>query len=136
VKRILLIGMILLFMVQASIKTVILIDWKIYQKEITEQYCINKDKPEMQCNGQCYLAKKMRAITNEYEASKSSYPPINTKGLELQLFFEHPSISFHLASMINEKERVSFCHLIQKTTDFNQQILQPPQRFLSFHSAS
>lgn len=30
------------------------------QKYIAEQLCVNKDKPEMHCNGKCYLAKKIK----------------------------------------------------------------------------
>jgi hypothetical protein len=30
------------------------------QKYIAAELCVNKDKPEMHCNGKCYLAKKIK----------------------------------------------------------------------------
>lgn len=29
------------------------------QEEITLEFCVNKDKPELQCDGKCHLAKKL-----------------------------------------------------------------------------
>ncbi|NRD20475.1 hypothetical protein HNV08_10490 [Winogradskyella eckloniae] len=31
---------------------------------IIETYCINKDQPELQCNGKCHLAKQLSAVDN------------------------------------------------------------------------
>lgn len=30
---------------------------------IIETYCVNKEKPELQCNGKCHLAKQMQTPT-------------------------------------------------------------------------
>ena len=35
------------------------VHYKLNEEQITMDFCINKDKPEMQCNGKCHLAKKM-----------------------------------------------------------------------------
>ena len=50
---------------QAVIQTLIMIDWKVNQDFITARYCVNKNKPELKCNGQCQLAKKLRKVENE-----------------------------------------------------------------------
>jgi hypothetical protein len=50
---------------QAIIQTLIMIDWKVNQDFITARYCVNKNKPELKCNGQCQLAKKLRKVENE-----------------------------------------------------------------------
>jgi hypothetical protein len=44
---------------------------------IVENFCINKDKPELKCNGQCYLMKQLAAQsdedqTNPFEKSKKT----------------------------------------------------------------
>jgi hypothetical protein len=31
----------------------------IYQDEITEEFCENKDKPELKCDGKCHLKKEL-----------------------------------------------------------------------------
>lgn len=30
---------------------------------IIEKYCVNKEKPELQCNGKCHLAKQLQITT-------------------------------------------------------------------------
>lgn len=32
---------------------------------IIKTYCINKEKPELQCNGKCHLAKQLQIATND-----------------------------------------------------------------------
>lgn len=32
---------------------------------IIETYCINKDKPEMKCDGKCYLSKQLTSVSQE-----------------------------------------------------------------------
>jgi hypothetical protein len=33
--------------------------FKVNQAQIIEKYCVNKDKPEMECNGHCHLKKEL-----------------------------------------------------------------------------
>lgn len=35
------------------------------REEITALYCINKDKPELQCDGQCELGKRLAEAKNQ-----------------------------------------------------------------------
>lgn len=62
---------------QAVIQTLIMLDWKVNQDIITARYCVNKSKPELKCNGQCQLAKRLRKIENEINLldSKSEKQP-------------------------------------------------------------
>lgn len=44
---------------------------------IIENFCINKDKPELECNGQCYLMQQLaeqsdEGQTNPFEKSKKT----------------------------------------------------------------
>jgi hypothetical protein len=46
--------------------------YQINKKEITEKLCINKNKPLMHCNGQCYLGKQLKkAEENEKHQNQS-----------------------------------------------------------------
>ncbi|WP_262732699.1 hypothetical protein [Gaetbulibacter sp. NE] len=38
---------------------------------IIETYCINKDKPELQCNGKCHLATQIQKASNDSGKGKS-----------------------------------------------------------------
>lgn len=54
---------------------------------IIETYCVNTDKPEMQCNGKCHLAKQLTAIDNTDDSGKAilglfdSFFPVFTEKL-------------------------------------------------------
>lgn len=37
------------------------------REEITALYCINKDKPELQCDGKCELGKRLSEAKNQTE---------------------------------------------------------------------
>ena len=39
---------------------------------IVETYCVNKDKPELQCNGKCHLAKQLQLNDNLNSGEESS----------------------------------------------------------------
>lgn len=52
----------------------------------------------MQCNGQCYLAKQMRQIENEYEQSKRPFHPKHSEVIDFLLFCEKPSANFQLTT--------------------------------------
>ncbi|MBV7267828.1 hypothetical protein [Winogradskyella luteola] len=38
---------------------------------IIETYCVNKDKPELQCNGKCHLAKQLTTTTTADDEGKA-----------------------------------------------------------------
>lgn len=44
---------------QSLAPLLILVDFKIHQDFIAEVLCINRDRPELQCNGQCHLQDKL-----------------------------------------------------------------------------
>jgi hypothetical protein len=56
---------------------------------IVETYCINTDKPELQCNGKCHLAKQLTAIDNKGDTGKTitsyyeSFFPVFTEKLPI-----------------------------------------------------
>ncbi len=52
--------------------------WKINQKAITEKYCENKARPELECNGQCHLKKQIKLISQE-DSSKDVKNTIPSK---------------------------------------------------------
>lgn len=57
---------------------------------IAKNLCVNKDKPKLNCNGQCYLAKQLKAT--EEKEKKSNSERIE-KMQEIVLFLEaNPSI--------------------------------------------
>ena len=46
------------------------VKFQLFQKEIIAIECENKDRPEMNCNGKCYLAKQFKKIDDDLEKKK------------------------------------------------------------------
>lgn len=45
--------------------------YQINRDYIAENLCVNRDKPMLNCNGQCYLAKKLKAAEEKEQKSNS-----------------------------------------------------------------
>ncbi|MEH0158459.1 hypothetical protein V6R21_30680 [Limibacter armeniacum] len=52
------------------------LDYELRKDFITEYFCINKDKPELHCNGQCHLMKEVEQTSSEQK--KKAEKPIST----------------------------------------------------------
>jgi hypothetical protein len=127
VKRLLLFIILSSVLTQSGVKTYLLIEWKLYQREITEKYCINKSRPEMQCNGKCYLAKQMRQIEYEYEQSKQPFPPKNIKSAEFLLFYQPlTSAKLFVNAEVSGKSFHGGYYSDSETSDFQKDCFHPP----------
>ncbi len=59
-----------------------MLDYAINYHYYAEEVCINKDKPEMHCNGQCHLKKEIKKIYEEESIpnkKKSTLPELKLK---------------------------------------------------------
>lgn len=64
------------FLIVNMSKSIILANYEINKKEITEKYCVNKDKPQMHCCGKCFLKKQ---LARQQEQEKyPTFPDIKT----------------------------------------------------------
>ena len=45
--------------------------YRINRDYIAENLCVNRDKPMLDCNGQCYLAKQLKAAEEKEQKSNS-----------------------------------------------------------------
>lgn len=94
--------------------------FQMNQKYISENLCVNRDKPWMHCNGHCYLMKKVKQAMekekhNERLAEKNRLP---------QTFFSallKPSFHSCLLQIINTPYRTPVPPLVEQT------IFHPPK---------
>ena len=122
-KRGFIIILVLVMLLQSSIRSVYVAYYQINQDYIASVLCINKAKPASSCNGKCYLSKKMK----EQEKQEQSIPSV-LKGLEeVVLYFT----SFHLSikPIFSEATQIASLdayqmHAYTSPIDF---IIQPPQ---------
>ena len=94
-------------------------EYVINQDYIAEYLCINKDKPEMDCNGKCYL---MQKIQQENEEKKQNLPAINLKDYPIG-FVNILSLQFH-TTLVFKKE--SFTHPDLYSNSFFASVYHPP----------
>ena len=89
-------AVVMVFLCQTFNKTIIYANYQINKDAITKIFCINKDKPKMQCNGKCHLKKEL-----EKETKKDELPtnPVKEKS-EFQFFSPTPSHKRFIASFV------------------------------------
>ena len=128
IKRFILLIFALVILVQSTIQTIVAINWKINQTYLIEKYCINKDQPELKCNGNCYLAKQLKKYESDVTAlnDKTSKKQTVIKDTSFDLLYEeleYELIAFDFSNQIKNshfyyKNNYSFLN----TSDF----FQPP----------
>ena len=68
------------FLINISTPVLLQLSYSINKDYIIEQFCENKAKPQLTCNGKCHLAKQIAAVQEQsQEESKPvsfSYTPI------------------------------------------------------------
>ena len=69
---------------QFLMKLGILTYFQLNRVYITEMYCENKEKPQLNCDGQCFLAKKLQAA--EEKTSDNDGARTLNQQLEIPLF--------------------------------------------------
>lgn len=49
-----------LLLFQTLVPELLVVNYELNKAQITAQYCVNKAKPMLHCNGQCHLAQQLR----------------------------------------------------------------------------
>ena len=98
------------------------------QKEIAAIECENKDRPELNCNGKCYLAKQLKKADNELAAKKEKQEHSISilKLVETSVFVENCKLKFELPAFNAEKELASFYYTLSYCLLLKSDIFHPP----------
>jgi len=64
-----------------------ILDYMIHYNYIKTVLCVNKNKPEMHCNGQCHLKMMIKKETQE-ENQNTKFPKIEVSKIQFN-FIEH-----------------------------------------------
>ncbi|PWJ60495.1 hypothetical protein CLV98_101679 [Dyadobacter jejuensis] len=95
----------------------------INRSYIAKVLCENRDRPKLNCNGKCYLAKKLKEQQDKRDketTERIENMPVN------QLFFM-PAYRLSLAGTRVIRLRVDYYYLLPIYTTPTTDILQPPQ---------
>jgi hypothetical protein len=74
------------------------VNFYLNQKEIADKECENKNRPEMHCNGKCFLAKQLKKAEAELESQKEKQEGSfsHLKVIESPIFISSTAIYFEL----------------------------------------
>ncbi|MGJ8592442.1 MAG: hypothetical protein ACSHXF_07835 [Aquaticitalea sp.] len=86
---------------------------------IIQKYCVNKDKPELQCNGKCHLATQLQIVNTSDESQQLTFI--------LEAFFPVFVVEFQNFDLINASTQFqipqmfsyskSYAHLLELRID-------------------
>ncbi len=88
-KRIVAILVVLTIVFQSFGKLYVFVDYMFYKNYYADVLCINKDKPEMHCNGQCAFMQKIKS----QEKSETPISNVVYKLFETVLFTQFSTIT-------------------------------------------
>lgn len=60
-------GLLTLLLVKAMVIPAIFLNYELRKDYIIQNFCVNKDRPELKCDGKCYLAKQIKAAQQQDE---------------------------------------------------------------------
>jgi hypothetical protein len=79
-------------------QAIIIMHFKLNRDAIEQRYCINKNKPGLQCHGACHLKKQLQETENPESASISIYPKIDIFPVSIAAF----EVKYSTIEMLNE----------------------------------
>ena len=107
--------------------------WEVWyyvnQEYVAEELCENQDRPELDCNGQCYLMKQLAlSEVNDDSKSDEQQVPVNPFKLKVETPIFAPISFFDIASDIEtNKKRDGFFYSDYFSLSHISDIFHPPQ---------
>ncbi len=92
-KRSLAVFLLLLTSVRILVVPVVYLDFELNKDYIIKNLCENRFKPELKCNGQCYLAKQLHKVAEDKANKEAGRQEQNFKKL-LEETFHHDNFVF------------------------------------------
>lgn len=59
------IGFLVLLCIKAWVMPLLYLDYELRKEFIIDNFCVNKDRPELHCDGKCYLATRLAAVQKQ-----------------------------------------------------------------------
>lgn len=109
-------------MVRPFTQAYYLIDYQLRKDFIAKAFCINKQKPQLNCNGKCYLAKRLK--TAEEQENKAQHNIFDKYEIPTMICEELTNLHFQSYHFIQAS--ASDTYLSHYSGLFNLSIFQPP----------
>lgn len=97
-----------------------LLSFKLNQEEIAREFCENKDKPKLNCEGKCHLSKILAEQSND-ESEEST--------LNIEVDYPVGKVNLILVDTVefNDQHLKASCYLTPKLKELSFKIDRPPQ---------
>jgi hypothetical protein len=114
------------------------VNFHLNQKEIIRMECENKDKPEMNCNGKCYLAKQLQKAEAKLEVKKqeSTRSLEQLKWLETAVFATPDFPKVHEVAIFTDLQKQSYSMYLECfPTRYIPSVFHPPCSLAALHKS-
>lgn len=112
-------------LVKSLLMPIVYIDFKLNQDYIAKVLCINRDKPEMQCNGHCVLMQKMTEAQDQTTSDENHAP----EKLVLETFCEAIFEFQTLSRLFDKAAFITYSPTLDSS--FIHAVFHPPQNQLT-----
>lgn len=113
--------LIAVLLIQTLSTSIIFTSFELNRATITELFCINKDKPEMHCNGNCFLEKQIKADKKSHENSHKTAPDFISLVYTLMENNEAAIVSYFT------EVKHHFTYILHPYSQFESVIFHPPK---------
>lgn len=121
------IALILLFLI--SVKTLIVpavyLDFEFRKDYIIKNLCENRFKPQLKCNGACYLAKKLNKLAEDKATNETNNHSHSIKKVMEEVYDVKEYPTYSLFENFEPKAIISFCN-VHLPKGSNLLIFHPP----------
>lgn len=93
---------------------------------IIETYCVNKDKPELNCNGKCHLMQQLKLSNPSEEAPAAPLQNINYMDAFFPIFSPNPPSSYTTHIPVQTKRKGLFAYANTYSYLFTAERFRPP----------
>jgi hypothetical protein len=116
--------LVLSFLIGIFSQSYLIISFYLNRAEITEKHCVNKEKPELECAGQCHLKKQLEATKPTKELNNDL--PNSPRTFLLMFGFFQTKSTYQLLAKIKPNKKHFFSVPNHYTDGFRRKILHPP----------
>ncbi len=102
------------------------VDFLSNQDYIVEELCENKDKPEMNCEGRCYLKKRMTLLLDKVKGLS----PEETSPTNMAFMFYFVEDINSTDAKADPEVSCGACRTVDQLHDAHIELATPPPRFM------
>lgn len=122
VQRVFSIFMTFLFLLIVTQRAWIIVHFKLNQEVIAQKLCINKDSPERNCQGLCFLKKELKKTENKDVDTVSTY-----RDFEL---ISIPSFEFEIENKQMKIRLETIHYTVLFPSNPSVEVVKPPPRII------